>query len=82
MEELKILLDSDEAVGQHVQRGMGILAMHQASMAAERSGYRNILCREFTEFGVGTAKDEEGRLYMVQLFRSSEDKDDKERAQQ
>ena len=69
MEELKRPLDSDEAVGQHVQRGTGILAMHQASMAAERSGYRNILCREFTEFGVGTAKDEEGRLYMVQLFR-------------
>ena len=82
MEELKRLLNSDEAAGQHVQRGASISAMHQASMAAQRSGYRNILCREFTEFGVGTAKDEEGRLYMVQLFRGAEDDDDEEKAQQ
>ena len=72
MEELKRLLNSDEAAGQHVQRGVGISAMHQASMTAQRSGYSNILCREFTEFGVGTAKDEEGRLYVVQLFRGGE----------
>ena len=51
-------------------------------MAAQQSGYRNILCHEFTEFSVGTAKDEEGRLYMVQLFQGAKDEDDKEKAQQ
>ena len=82
MEELKRLLNSDEAAGQHVQRGPGIAAMHQSSMAAERSGYRNILCHKFTEFGVGTAKDEQGRLYMVQLFRGGDYEDDEEEEEQ
>ena len=56
--------------------------MHQASMAAQQSRYRNIICCEFTEFGIGMAKDEEGRLYMVQLFQGAKDEDDKEKAQQ
>ena len=57
MEELKRLLNLDEAARQHVPWGTSILAMHQGSMAAQQSGYRNILCHEFTEFSVGTAKD-------------------------
>ena len=56
--------------------------MHQGSMAAQQSGYRNILCHEFAEFSIGTAKDEEGRLYMVHLFQGAKDEDDKEKAQQ
>ena len=31
----------------------------------------NILGKQFTEFGIGTAKGGDGKLYMVQLFRGS-----------
>jgi uncharacterized protein YkwD len=29
----------------------------------------NILSKQFTEFGMGTAMGSDGKLYMVQLFR-------------
>ena len=32
---------------------------------------QNILGKQFTEFGIGTAKGSDGKLYMVQLFRGS-----------
>ena len=70
-QELQTILKS-EHVGENVQRGKSVFAMHETCMKAFDSIHRrNILSAKFTEFGMGTAKGPDGLLYMVQLFRSS-----------
>ena len=39
------------------------------SVSANSSAAKNILGKQFREFGVGTARGSDGKLYMVQLFR-------------
>lgn len=55
--------------GENVQRGSSIREMHKNMMNGGRKSKENILSMKFTEFGMGTAKGEDGRLYMVQCFR-------------
>jgi uncharacterized protein YkwD len=56
----------------NVLRGASIRAIHRATMI-ERDGREryNILNPYFQEFGVGTAKGQDGMLYMCQLFSES-----------
>ena len=69
LEELKELLNTESSVAENIQRGPNVKAMHENSMKARQTAYRSILSNRFTECGTGTAKGEDGRLYMVQLFR-------------
>ena len=66
--ELQELVNSKSA-GENIQRGPNIQAMHEEAMNGGRSAYKNIISRKFTEFGMGTARGSDGKLYMVQLFR-------------
>jgi uncharacterized protein YkwD len=57
-------------VGENVQCGPDIRSMHTASMSMHGHTNRvNILSNQLNQFGMGTAKGEDGYLYMVQLFR-------------
>jgi uncharacterized protein YkwD len=70
-EALQSTLKSD-MVGENVQRGTSIREMHTRTMDSNLSNpsRRNTLSKYFTEFGVGTAKGADGKLYLCQLFRS------------
>ena len=64
--------DSDVRVAENVYEGTSIRELHQASMDdPSQICSRNILAPIFTECGVGTARGEDGRIYMVQLFRGN-----------
>jgi uncharacterized protein YkwD len=56
------------AVGENVGMGPDVDSIHRAFMSSadHRS---NILDRDFTQIGVGTAHDENGRLYVTEVFR-------------
>jgi uncharacterized protein YkwD len=57
-------------VGENVQCGPDIRSMHTTSMSMHGHTNRvNILSNQLNQFGMGTAKGEDGYLYMVQLFR-------------
>jgi uncharacterized protein YkwD len=57
-------------VGENVQCGPDIRAMHHTSMSMHGHTCRtNILSKQLNQFGMATAKGEDGYLYMVQLFR-------------
>jgi hypothetical protein len=72
LEELREKLQSEE-VGENIQRGATIFQMHRSLMCERQSlSRRNIMSKKFNEFGIGTAKGEDGKLYMVQLFRQSQ----------
>ena len=68
IEELRNLLGS-ERVGQNLCRGKSMLEMHNAAMAVAGPPRNNILSKNFHEFGMATARAENGKLYMVQFFR-------------
>jgi len=68
--------------GENVLRGQSILQMHRDTMKHDPKGRANILSPLFDEFGMGTAKDKEGRLYLVQLFCKSVESKKKEDSQQ
>jgi hypothetical protein len=65
--ELKQFLRSSHA-GENIQRGKNIRKMH-VDMMTSSSHRCNVLSDSFSHFGMGTAKGEDGRLYLVQLFR-------------
>ncbi|KAL7573177.1 hypothetical protein ACA910_018838 [Epithemia clementina (nom. ined.)] len=83
-EESRHFLNSNR-VGEIIQRGPSVEVMHEQTMEMMRTlkttkdktttrtriptATKNILGRHFREFGVGTARGEDGKLYMVQLFR-------------
>jgi uncharacterized protein YkwD len=68
LEELRQKLQRSN-VGENIQRGASIRAMHKEAMAdLDSIPAINILCESFTHFGMGTAVGKDGRLYMVQLF--------------
>jgi hypothetical protein len=70
-EALQSILKS-EMVGEDVKRGISTREMHRRTMDAPLSNpsRRNNLSKHFTEIGVGTAKGEDGKLYLCQLFRA------------
>ena len=55
-------------VGENVGRGGTVSAIHTAFMNST-SHRANILDRDFTEVGIGTAYDAKGVMYVVQVFR-------------
>lgn len=68
--ELRRLLGNRMEVGENVQRGASIRAMHHTAMQSDSSRRRNIVREAYTEFGMATALGKkDGLLYMVQLFR-------------
>jgi Cysteine-rich secretory protein family len=69
IDSLKELLQSNDAVAENIQRGPSIQAMHEAAMERETSTRANILSSNFDEFGMGTARGADGKIYMVQFFR-------------
>eukprot|EP00523_Entomoneis_sp_CCMP467_P011255 CAMPEP_0168741120 /NCGR_PEP_ID=MMETSP0724-20121128/12341_1 /TAXON_ID=265536 /ORGANISM="Amphiprora sp., Strain CCMP467" /LENGTH=211 /DNA_ID=CAMNT_0008788597 /DNA_START=119 /DNA_END=754 /DNA_ORIENTATION=+ len=68
VDELKDLLHSHR-VGQNVQSGSCVRAMHKEAFDGRQSAYLNMVSQNFREFGAATAKGPDGLLYMVQLFR-------------
>lgn len=68
---LKAKLGNVRYAGENVQRGKSIRWMHTAMMASGKKSRDNILSKKYTEFGMGTAKGSDGKLYMAQLFRCS-----------
>jgi len=83
-EELRLRMgrgNTVTVVGENVQRGTSVRQMHAATMKGEvddarqkqdccGGGRANILSPAFDEFGMATAKDKDGKLYLVQLFCS------------
>jgi len=65
VQELQTRLQS-KCVGENVQCGSSVRAMHDAQSEVLR---RNIL-GNFNEFGLGTARGVDGKIYMCQLFRT------------
>jgi hypothetical protein len=55
-------------IGENVTRGAGLHAIH-ALMMASLADRNNIMDRRFTCMGVGTAKADDGTLYLCQIFR-------------
>ena len=55
-------------VGENVGMGTDVAPIHNAFMKST-SHRANILDKGFTEVGMGTARDSNGRLYIVQVFR-------------
>ena len=63
-------------VGENVCRGYSVRELHFSVMRNESNiCVQNILLESFTEFGVGTSKGRDGMIYLVQMFRGSEKKD-------
>jgi uncharacterized protein YkwD len=60
-----------QAVGENVGMGGSASSIHQAFMnsAPHRA---NILDRDFTQVGIGTAYDDKGVLYVTEVFRKPE----------
>jgi uncharacterized protein YkwD len=67
-DNLKHKLHSKYA-GENIQRGKSIRSMHTGMMEKGKRSRDNILSKQFTEFGMGTAMGGDGKLYMVQMFR-------------
>lgn len=57
-----------EALGENVGRGGGEDGIQRAFMSSTEHR-DNILSRQFTQVGIGTARDSEGRLYVDEVFR-------------
>lgn len=70
-EELQDRLCSNQAVAENVQRGKSVLQMHKAALGSD-SIMRADLLGDYTEFGMGTHKGMDGKLYLCQLFRKSQ----------
>jgi uncharacterized protein YkwD len=69
LEALKLKLGSEQ-VGENIQRGKSICEMYKKLMLGHKTvSRRNIMSKRFNEFGIGTAKGKDGKLYMVQFFR-------------
>jgi uncharacterized protein YkwD len=68
VDELKHLLQSDR-VGENVQRGASINAMHEMAMTKHKVNRSNILTSSYDEYGVAVAVGDDGNLYLCQLFR-------------
>jgi uncharacterized protein YkwD len=69
LSDLQRLLGSQE-VGENVQRGPNIRQMHESAMNRGSTSRGNILRPAYVEFGMATALGpQDGKLYMVQLFR-------------
>jgi uncharacterized protein YkwD len=69
LDELKRQLGGCAKAGENVFRGFSVQELHCSSMQSDQVCIRNILSKNFTELGVGTAKGNDGMIYMVQLFR-------------
>jgi uncharacterized protein YkwD len=69
VEELKSKLSSKKYAGENVKRGYDITDMHNHTMGIDDASKANILSKKFTEMGVAYAIDEQGRIYVCQLFR-------------
>ena len=57
-----------QAVGENVGMGGSVSSIHQAFMNSA-SHRANIVDSDFTQVGMGTAKDSKGVLYITQVFR-------------
>jgi hypothetical protein len=55
-------------LGSNVARGSSVSEIHEA-MKRSISDINNVRDRRFTLIGVGTAKGEDGKLYLCQIFR-------------
>lgn len=59
-------------VGENTLRGESIKAMHREIMHSQEvvpTRFRcNLLASSFSQFGMGTARGDDGKLYLVQLF--------------
>jgi uncharacterized protein YkwD len=55
--------------GENVCRAWSVWDTHCSSMLFDQHYARNILSKNFTEFGVGTAKANDGMIYIAQHFR-------------
>jgi uncharacterized protein YkwD len=71
MDALRQKLNSAH-VGENVQRGSTIHEMHIKTIQNQVSKNRkNMQDHRFNEFGIGTARGSDGKLYLCQLFRST-----------
>ncbi|HVE63468.1 MAG TPA: CAP domain-containing protein [Mycobacteriales bacterium] len=61
-------VDNWQAVGENVGMGGDVASIHQAFMNSS-SHRSNIVDRDFTEVGMGTATDSSGRIFVAQVFR-------------
>mmetsp|Transcript_13694 Transcript_13694/g.30025 ORF Transcript_13694/g.30025 Transcript_13694/m.30025 type:complete len:193 (+) Transcript_13694:115-693(+) len=68
IQELKALVQSQHA-GENIQVGACVKEIHRVAVQKKTSAYKNMMCRDFVEFGMATVKGDNGKLYMVQLFR-------------
>lgn len=68
LEELQVKLNSQH-VGENVQRGDDIEAMHERAMTKFEINRNNVLGPDFTEYGIATIYGKDGHLYMCQYFR-------------
>jgi uncharacterized protein YkwD len=70
MKDLKSSIgkNTTHRLGLNVARGASVQSMHDAMMAT-LPDKNNILDRRFTCVGMGTAKSEDGTLYLCQFFR-------------
>ncbi len=59
------------AIGENIGRGPGEPAIQRMFMRSTEHR-DNILSRTFTQIGVGTARDSDGRLYVDEVFRRPE----------
>jgi uncharacterized protein YkwD len=57
-----------QSVGENVGRGPGEPNIERAFMG-DTYHRDNILSRDFTQVGIGTARDSHGRLYVDEVFR-------------
>lgn len=68
LSDLQTKLNS-RMVGENVQRGASIEAMHERAMANFEVNRNNVLGPDFTEYGIATIYGKDGQLYMCQYFR-------------
>jgi len=55
-------------MGENVASGANIREIHKTMMKIPTDKH-NILHRRYTHFGMGTASDKDGKLYLCQVFR-------------
>jgi uncharacterized protein YkwD len=65
---------ANDQVAENIQRGDGIVQMHEDTMNSPCINRTNILSASFNEFGSAVALGQDGKLYSCQLFRTN-DKD-------
>jgi uncharacterized protein YkwD len=69
LSDLRSALSSRDC-GENVKRGPSVRKIHINTINSEDCPSRaNMLSTTFTEMGCATAKDKEGHIYLVQLFR-------------